>query len=119
MYCEKCGKELQENSNFCNYCGYGVNSSIPQIPTPSESPVCTEENSPMGYIIFTIMGVIGALISFPTFISEIMYNTRRHGGIISALGMLWDDNFWVIPTVLLSSFFLILGIRKLIESKQK
>lgn len=34
MFCKKCGKEIEDNSVFCNYCGY---SQISEIKTENKS----------------------------------------------------------------------------------
>lgn len=66
-------------------------------------------------IISAVIGVIGILISSPTFISEVQHNTRWHGGIINALGMLCDENFWVIPTIIISIILLVVGLRNIFD----
>ena len=28
MYCENCGKEIKDNTNFCKYCGMKVSENL-------------------------------------------------------------------------------------------
>lgn len=35
MFCSKCGKEIDDTSTFCNYCGNPVNAAAPAAPQPT------------------------------------------------------------------------------------
>ena len=52
MYCKHCGKEIDENSTFCQYCGVKIDVYI-----ESNKPIKTE-NSALGIlgIIFSALG---------------------------------------------------------------
>ena len=38
MYCNKCGKQISDNSIFCNYCGVKI-----ELPTQNKEPQSKEE----------------------------------------------------------------------------
>lgn len=35
MFCKNCGKEIPENTNFCNYCGAALNNGAAQNTQPN------------------------------------------------------------------------------------
>ena len=41
MYCSKCGKQLNDDANFCYNCGYPLKSSIPEV----REATATENNA--------------------------------------------------------------------------
>ena len=44
MYCNKCGKELNDNAQFCEHCGTKVikeNNTETNAPIKREEPKCT------------------------------------------------------------------------------
>lgn len=44
MYCSKCGKQISDQANFCNYCGAKV--TAPQPPRQPQQPVYTPPSKP-------------------------------------------------------------------------
>ena len=79
MYCNKCGKELNDNAQFCEHCGTKVikeNNTETNTPIKREEPKCTHCGyvgkweigpilRPIDYvigIIFLIFGVVPGLI---------------------------------------------------------
>lgn len=106
MYCSKCGKELKEGQT-CSVCG--GNNDKPQVE---------ENNSGLGGLLCCITGFVGALFTFPTFITELQHDARYRGGIINAIGRMFDNNFWLIPIVLLSTVLFIIGLKKILDKRK-
>jgi tetratricopeptide (TPR) repeat protein len=50
MFCNQCGKEIPDNSQFCNYCGTKVGNICPKCGTelPEESKFCHKCGTPLG-----------------------------------------------------------------------
>ena len=55
MYCRKCGKEVEENSKFCPFCGYGLESVQDRVSDTmkqnSQSQKADKNASPKKWII--------------------------------------------------------------------
>lgn len=68
-FCRKCGKQLEDDANFCQACGQGVNSSLPPQPTAyNKKPAPPEPGKDLslmalilGAVSFTY-GVIPAIV---------------------------------------------------------
>lgn len=63
MFCKKCGKEIPDNTEFCNFCGAEQNSKI-QSGTAAFTP---KPKKRVGLIIGWILAVLGALSVFGSF----------------------------------------------------
>lgn len=46
MYCNQCGKEISEQSKFCNYCGSPVHNARPQTPRAPQTPQTPRASAP-------------------------------------------------------------------------
>ena len=55
MYCKNCGKEIEDDSSFCPYCGSSVNK---KIVVESKATKCDKGNSE------SCFGAIGFVVSF-------------------------------------------------------
>ena len=84
MFCKKCGKEIPDNTEFCNFCGAEQNSKI-QSGTAAFTP---KPKKRVGLIIGWILAVLGALSVFGSF------TNGTYANFIS-LGMTLDDFFMV------------------------
>ena len=73
MYCNTCGKELEENLNFCNSCGIPVKSNHQQIPYYIQQNAPQKSVSMWG-VILTIAGAIGTLFSIITIAGDLQGN---------------------------------------------
>lgn len=58
MYCSKCGKNIPDNSQNCNYCGAPTNA--PQSAS-NQSPYIQEDTSPLSVGNFLVMMLIAAI----------------------------------------------------------
>ena len=64
MYCRKCGKEIEENSKFCPYCGYGLQEEQNKVSGITKQDVQPQKESkgvnPKKWIIpvVIVMGII-------------------------------------------------------------
>lgn len=64
MYCRKCGKEIEENSKFCPYCGYGLQEEQNKVSGITKQDVHPQKESkgvnPKKWIIpvVIVMGTI-------------------------------------------------------------
>ena len=56
MFCSKCGKEIDENSSFCKYCGFNV----AKVNKPSKGRLGL-----FAGIIVTSFVVFGLTVSYP------------------------------------------------------
>lgn len=105
MYCEKCGKEVKEGQT-CPACGGNDNKSQTSNRTLG-----------FGNLLCCVIGFVGALFTFPTFITQLQDDARWHGGIFNAIGRMMDNNFWLIPVVLLSTTLFLLGLHNTFNKK--
>jgi len=64
MFCQKCGKELDENSEFCKYCGNKIGEGFQQEVV--QKKVLVEETSKKykkQLIYATLIGILGLLLA--------------------------------------------------------
>jgi hypothetical protein len=104
MYCSNCGKELENNVNFCDSCGTPVASSqfketgLQQYAQGKPSSHCSEisENSAtrklVSVILFSI-GIVGQLLCICVYFSYIAHNNA----LMAALGSKYDSSGASIP----------------------
>lgn len=66
MYCGNCGKQIEDNAKFCNYCGTKITGENAEdsIPWQQASNVCIDDNGGRGrkkkgkYVIALLVGLI-------------------------------------------------------------
>ena len=69
MFCNRCGKEIPDQAQFCNYCGAPVNKVQPKpapAPQPAPQPQPKKQKSNVGGKIvgFVITGLIALGVYF-------------------------------------------------------
>ena len=60
MYCSKCGKEINENSNYCKHCGYKINV-IQDIEDKTNNEITSPKsntNVKVKNIVYTLLLII-------------------------------------------------------------
>lgn len=92
MYCSKCGKQINENSQYCKYCGHSVasnnvtNNSNQENTSKTNSSIDNKKNTAIGVIAMIIIGVIIGIFIFqknmPDQIST-YYSTSNRGNSIT------------------------------------
>lgn len=84
MYCIKCGKELPDDANFCNSCGYSFNSTqnntienkvSPNPSTNNQAPIKTGPNWFLFFIRLLLFG-IGCIFMLILFMKLLADYTR-------------------------------------------
>lgn len=89
MFCRNCGKEINESSKFCSFCGENVEStkSIVSEVVPALDPVrvhsVRDSRRPVAIVGF-VLGIVGLSISFYPFIGVFL---SVAGGITSSIGL--------------------------------
>lgn len=77
MYCSKCGKELQDRTSFCSFCGHGQKTDMPDVAVViqklSNFTLCLT----LGGLAFTVAGVL-----FYLFLNTLF------GGVFVVLGVI-------------------------------
>ena len=64
MFCDKCGKQLNEGASYCPYCGQKISNSLAEIMEQHNDAIdATKENQP-GYVSVTLprMKVVGKIL---------------------------------------------------------
>lgn len=81
MYCERCGKEIEDNIRFCPHCG---TSTMKGVHNESVSKVETRQNKNNRDVIAFVLGIITlALGVLPTYFTVIFAFALIATGIIS------------------------------------
>lgn len=80
MFCNKCGKQIPDQAQFCNYCGAPVNNIKPQAAAPSaprtvEIPVPKKEKSGTGVKIIIAVVVLIVLVLVSRLITSMFLNS--------------------------------------------
>lgn len=99
MYCSKCGKNIPDNSQNCNYCGAPTNTH----KSPSQ-PYTHEDTSPLSMGNFFVMMLIAAIpivniiiLCVWAFGSDVNVNRKNYARaqlIIILIAMLISIWFW-------------------------
>lgn len=61
MYCNKCGKEIPDQTQFCNFCGAKQNPGQPQQPSKASAPA--QKKTGLGATILLIVAVAIVIIA--------------------------------------------------------
>ena len=83
MYCKKCGKEVEEGSAFCPYCGADLRDQEAEVIDADDASV-SEDNGP--WKVFALIGFILGIISLAGSILFIGLTTGVPGIVFSILG---------------------------------
>lgn len=70
MFCQKCGKEIAENTNFCPYCGNKAssvsasenNNAGTKVNNTVQNSQYNVSKSGMGVLLCILLGLIGLII---------------------------------------------------------
>lgn len=66
MYCQKCGKKIEEESRFCPYCGAKSASEPEQkkqtVPVKKEKKERKKKKTPVIIVAIAVLGVLGILL---------------------------------------------------------
>ncbi len=59
MFCRNCGKELPENTAFCNYCGAQTGNPQPGQPVYQQAPVNSDKSKIAAGLFALLLGGLG------------------------------------------------------------
>ena len=120
MYCKHCGKEIDENSKFCPYCGSENTFTMKQSKTTEiigsvkrPTPVITAETFDIKENIFGLVTALMALVSL--FLPWVKYNgywQSKSYNFFKFLKLLKSDDLYFITsgTALLMGTLVVLGV---------
>ncbi len=97
MFCQNCGKEIDDNAVVCVHCGVAVNKQA----NPMDNPEYQTAKTGMGILLALLLGVIGLVIGillYPT-------GTYARSSFIKAWGITFGISIGV--SILLSVFYVI------------
>ena len=64
MFCRNCGKEIPENTKFCNHCGAAQDSAPAQTTSQPVIPQKPKKGLKIGGIVLTVCGALSVVGSF-------------------------------------------------------
>ena len=111
MICRICGKEISENSNFCDNCGNPINPAA-QPPIPEQKFINYEKRAItlgiIGIVISFIFSIVGCIVSgFGIYYGskEYKFTGKTSGLILSIIGMICSViatliGFWLLDFIL-------------------
>lgn len=104
-YCVRCGREADDNAEYCPSCGNRFDAGQPQ--STSSNP---DDNSPAVAILAVVFGALGGWLGLVfAIIGMRTYTKGTRNYKMSKIGLiLWI--VWVIVAILLIVFFLIIPI---------
>lgn len=76
MFCSKCGKEVEENNNFCSHCGYELNplkkeSEATQVKEEPKEITHSKNNKTNVYILSVVCLLLFAVLIFKSLPSNV------------------------------------------------
>ena len=80
MYCKNCGKEIPDDSNFCQHCGSNLkkeDSIIPQEEKPSDSVAKSESKARTAGIIIAVILVGLMVVMLPFLVLKCSADSRN------------------------------------------
>ncbi len=89
MFCSECGKQLPDNSRFCNFCGaeQGVMPQAEPTPSNAEAKATQKQAKPKKranilvlLIVFVVAGLIGRFVIAPAMIGDSSKDKKEGGG---------------------------------------
>lgn len=120
MYCTHCGKEIDENSKFCSYCGSENTFTVKQSKTTEiigsvkrPTPVITPETFDIKENTFGLITALMALVSL--FLPWVRYNdyeNLKNYNYFKFLKLLKSKDFYFISsdTVLIMGAVAVIGV---------
>ena len=128
MFCQKCGKELEQGAKFCPTCGTNVSPETQASVPPSNlqyeagAGVYTEEEKPKGAMAALVCGIIGIVMAFLLPIVGLILSIvaisqgikankvsktgiATAGYIMGIAGLILSIIVWVASAVMLASLF--------------
>lgn len=88
MFCKVCGKEVDNDSQFCPFCGADLRSEIEEVENAEQEPV---KSSKGPWNAFALVGFILGIVSFVGSFVIIGMEIAIPGIIFSALGKKSED----------------------------
>lgn len=73
MFCKNCGKEINEGTKFCNYCGASQEAATPEsiVANNTKPTTAPKKNNTLKMVIITVVAVvcfaIGSFVIAPSF----------------------------------------------------
>ena len=93
MNCKKCGHQIEENIDVCNYCGVSQKEQIPAIPSPAiGKPIAAKTYSSIFWKYFLALFLIG-LISLAALM---IFNDRNN---IIYWGLTFAATYWFCRSI--------------------
>lgn len=90
MYCKKCGKQVEDGSSFCPYCGADLKEQeVEVVEANVESEKPQESRGP--WKVFAIVGYVLGIVGFVTSFFLIGLEFSVPGIVFSALGKKTSD----------------------------
>lgn len=90
MYCKKCGKQVEDGSSFCPYCGADLREQeVEVVEANVESEKPQESRGP--WKVFAIVGYVLGIVGFVTSFFLIGLEFSVPGIVFSALGLKTTD----------------------------
>lgn len=120
MFCSKCGKEIDNNATFCQFCGNPINAaanSVPQYNAPQNNGI---QNQPVSVgfslnlapnvanlvrkVLFGILGVLGILVLIGSIGTMATFNSLMNGKLSAARALYSFYGLARVPAILTFSF---------------
>lgn len=98
-FCSKCGKEIEENQNFCPSCG----ASQGEIPAVAEEKVSGDDK------LMAVLAYFGLLVLIPIFAAKDRPFARFHAN--QGLVLFIVELAWEIVSEIVGGIFAVLGFR--------
>lgn len=82
MFCKQCGKEIEDDANFCIHCGVTINDRAPSQTTVNNSGNTVQKAS------YNTMSIIGLIVSIISFFINFWGIVGIAGVILSVIGLI-------------------------------
>lgn len=97
MYCQHCGKEIEDNARFCQYCGQEVGQT-PKKEVVQQTIIIKKEREPKSQFIAIILCLFLGMIGIHDF-----YLERNAAGVAKLLIMLLLG--WIVIGIIINSIW--------------
>ena len=102
MYCKRCGKQIEDGSTFCPFCGSPLNGDSVQAADVQQ--VNPNDSGSMGW------AVLGFFCTLAGFILWLVWmNDKPKSGKMAGLGALFSVIIWIVLPIVFVVIFAMIG----------